>query len=205
MGAESGPPPAACLLPPGRRQCRSWLGSRGGPCDWWGRKSRLLRAALAGRPCCCPSPLFQSPRLSHMPHFPVVAVTVAELASPFACQVPPAARAAVPGVTRGTGRTWTCSVAWRDPISEAKLRLTETRRLVPSPSPCSGTFLKFLLYPCLRSSVICAPSLLLPDTPTPCQSLPGAFLSGQPQVTPHTVGKGLGGMNALVLAPQQDI
>lgn len=48
MGAESGPPPAACLLPPGRRQCRSWLGSRGGPCDWWGRKSRLLRAALAG-------------------------------------------------------------------------------------------------------------------------------------------------------------
>lgn len=135
---------------------------------------------LPGRPCCCPSPLFQSPRLSHMPRFPVVAVTVAELASPFACQIPPATRAAVPGVTRGTGRTWTCSVAWRDPISEAKLRLTETRRLVPSPSPCSGTFLKFLLYPCLRSSVICAPSLLLPDTPTPCQSLPGAFLSGQP-------------------------
>lgn len=86
----------------------------------------------------------------------------------------------MPGVTCGTGSTWTCSVAWRDPISEAKLRLTGTRRLVPSPSPCSGTFLKFLLYPCLRSSVICAPSLLLPDTPTPCQSLPGAFLSGQP-------------------------
>lgn len=96
----------------------------------------------------------------------------------------------MPGVTRGTGRTWTCSVAWRDPISEAKLRLTETRRLVPSPSPCSGTFLKFLLYPCLRSSVICAPSLLLPDTPTLCQSLPGAFLSGQPPA--HTSHSGEG-------------
>lgn len=96
----------------------------------------------------------------------------------------------MPGVTRGTGRTWTCSVAWRDPISEAKLRLTGTRRLVPSPSPCSGTFLKFLLYPCLRSSVICAPSLLLPDTPTPCQSLPGAFLSGQPPA--HTSHSGEG-------------
>lgn len=185
------PWPTACSLSSrGHGQCSSWLRSRGGPqraADCWGRKSRPLRVALAGTAMLLSKPLSLIPEAEPHASLPrrCCHATVAVLPASLLLSNPIPGRSrrvgshrrqwAWPDVLSGRGRM--CSAAWRRPISEAALRLTDTRWLVPSPR-LSGTFLKFLLSPCLCPSVTCALSLL-PDTPTPCQSLPGAFSSAR--------------------------